>query len=230
MKINIDVPDWIYEEIKEEKFPAHKICQLIEWIKEDKIIEDKIDDLVEIGTLEAGTTIEVGGIQMEILNNMSYIAKGNEIGVFCLAKDILFNKAFNEDNHNNWEESSLRKYLNGRYKESLDKKLVDALIPFRRYLLTDDGMRNYGKECGTCTDMISLISHDEYREYREYISDKSNWWWTLTAWSAKPNNSNIVRRVDRDGVLTSACAYRSYIGVVPVFLLSPSLRVKIVKK
>lgn len=57
--------------------------------------EDK--DLVEIGEIVEGTTVEVGGIQMEILD-ISYRAAGEyEPGVLSLAKDILFKKAFDED-------------------------------------------------------------------------------------------------------------------------------------
>lgn len=228
MKLEINVPDEYYKEIKELKFHMQE-PYLFTLIKEGKIIEDETDNLVEIGSLEAGTTIEVGNIQMEILDT-SYKGKDCEIGVFCLAKDVLFNKTFDENNNNNWEKSSLRKYLNGEYKESLDKKLVDVLIPFNRYLLTDDGMRDYGEVCGTCEDVISLISCDEYREYREYILEKSEWWWTLTAWSAKPENSTFARLVDTDGILYSSGVCSDNIGISPVFLLHPSLKVKVVEK
>lgn len=222
MKIEIEIPNGCYKEIKEAKFPAQDTYRLIEWIKEGRIIDDENDDLVEIMTLHPGTAIEVGGIQLEILDN-TYIGKGNEVGVLCLTKDILFKKAFDEGNNNNWEKSSLREYLNGEYEESLDEEFASALLPFKRDLITDDAMKDYG----TCVDLISLISCDEYREYREYISDKSDWWWTLTAWSAKPGYSYYARGVFTDGSLNSGHAYSGYSGVSPAFLLKPSTKVKV---
>lgn len=189
---------------------------------------DETDNFVEIGTLEAGTTIEVGGIQMEILDTPLIMKNGNELSVaaFCLAKDILFEKAFDKDNNNNWEKSSLRRYLNMEYKDNLPYELREALIPFKRDLLTDDGMKDYG----SCTDLISLISEREYQDYRDYISNKSDWWWTLTAWSANPGNSDFARLVTADGSLNYNHAYLGSYGVSPVFLLRPSLKVKIVEE
>jgi hypothetical protein len=52
--------------------------------------ESKTDELVEIGMLDPGTTIEVSNIQMEILDN----AYEDEGGVLCLAKDIRFERPF----------------------------------------------------------------------------------------------------------------------------------------
>lgn len=191
-------------------------------------IKDETDNLVEIGTLEPGTTIEVNGIQIEILNKPLIMKNGNDLTVaaFCLSKNILFDKTFDEKDCNNWEKSSLRKYLNGEYKDNLPDELKEALIPFKRNLLTDDGMNDYG----TCMDLISLISCDEYREHREYISDKLDWWWTLTASTAKRGYSYRVQYVRANGSLSSRTAYFDRIGVSPVFLLHPSLKVKIVKE
>lgn len=189
---------------------------------------DETDNLVEIGTLEAGTTVEVGGIQMEILDKTLTTKNGNELSVaaFCLAKDILFEKAFDKDNNNNWKKSSLRRYLNGEYKDNLPDELKEALIPFKRNLLTNDGMKDYGSS----TDLISLISEREYQDYREYISNKSVWWWTLTARSARSGNLSDVRFVATNGSLGSGNAYFGSCGVSPTFLLRPSLKVKIVKE
>ena len=191
-------------------------------------VKDETDNLVEIGTLEPGTTIEVSGIQMEIFNKPLTMKNGNELSVaaFCLAKDILFEKAFDEEDCNNWEKSSLRKYLNGKYKDNLPDELREALIPFDRNLLTDDGMKDYR----TCVDLISLISEREYQDHREYISDKSDWWWTLTACSAISGYSSEVRLVTADGSFDYNHAYLGSYGVSPVFLLRPSLKVKIVEE
>ena len=185
------------------------------------------DDLVEIGEIIPGTTIEVGGIQMEILD-ITYPSTNGEKGILCLAKDILFEKAFDEDNCNNWLKSSLRKYLNGEYKNEIESRIgEDALMPFSRDLTSDDGMTDYCKE--PCVDSVSLISCDEYRTYREHISNKSDWWWTLTPWSCLASYSYRERFVYSDGSLTSGSAFDGSYGVSPAFLLLPSLRVKIIE-
>ena len=196
------------------------------WIKESEKA-DKTYDLVEIGALNPGTTIEVGGIQMEILDS-AYPADSGSFGVFCLVKDVLFQRAFDKT-CNNWEKSSIRAYLNGEYRKKLIDTLVDDgyLLAMQRDLTSDDGLKDYGK----CVDYISLISCEEYRTYREYISDKSKLWWTLTA-DSTPNsgNSDNARFVYRDGSLDSSIACDEDIGVTPVFLFHPSLNVRIIKE
>ena len=184
------------------------------------------EELVEIQNIIPGTTIEVGGIKMEILDSAYPAVESDELGVLCLAKDILFEKAFDEENNNNWRESSLREYLNGEYKDSLPEELKEALLPFERDLMANDGLKAYGK----CTDDVSLISEREYQDYREHISDKSDWWWTLTAWSAKPGYSYYARSVYADGSLNSNNACSGHYGVSPAFLLLPSLKVRIVEE
>lgn len=197
-------------------------------VTETPMREDDEDDLVEIGDLKPGTTIEVGGIQMEILDDCFPSSETAE-GVFCLAKDILFKKAFDEDDRNNWAESSLRIYLNGKYKNEIESKIGEgALMPFERDLISDDGMKNYCLE--PCIDKVSLISHDEYKIYRDYIGNKSDWWWTLTPYSCNSSYSNTARYVDSDGSLSYIGAYYGHLGVSPAFLLLPSLRVKIIEK
>ena len=185
------------------------------------------DDLVEIGEIIPGTTIEVGGIEMEILD-IAYSSASGESGILCLAKDVLFEKAFDEDNFNNWMVSSLRNYLNGEYKNEVESKIgKGVLLPFARDLTSDDGLKDYCEE--ECIDTISLISCNEYRRYRKYISNKSDWWWALTAYSTNASTSHIARFVNGDGSLNYDNAYSGYNGVSPAFLLLPSLRVKIVE-
>lgn len=187
------------------------------------------EDLVEISEIVEGTTVEVGVIRMEILD-ISYRAAGEyESGVLCLAKDILFNKAFDEDNCNDWRSSTLRQYLNGEFKRFLLEKIGgNALLPFERDLLSDDGLTDYCDD--GCVDYVSLISCDEYRMYREHISNKSGSWWTLTPYSCSVSDSSSTRAVFTDGTLSSGSACIGGYGVAPIFLLSKDLMVKEVKK
>ena len=182
------------------------------------------DGLVEIGEIVEGTTVEAGGIRMEILD-IAYPAEGGGSGILCLAKDVLFRKAFDEGNCNNWEKSSLRKHLNGGFKDGMVDALGDDgdILAFRRDLTSDDGMKDYGE----CVDYISLLSCDEYRRYRKNISNKSNWWWTLTPWTCSASYSNYARLVFTAGTLDYYSAYGGLCSVAPAFLLSPSVRVEI---
>lgn len=183
------------------------------------------EELVPIGSLTPGTVVEVGGIQMEILDTHYLTAVEGE-GVFCIAKDIAFCKAFDEDNCNNWASSSLRNHLNIDFKDQLAERIgEDALLAFERDLTSDDGLKDYG----ICVDKISLISCDEYRKYRQYISNKSDWWWTLTPWSTPHSgNSYDARLVYADGSLDSSNTDNGDVGVVPGLCLLSSLDVKVV--
>jgi hypothetical protein len=178
---------------------------------------------VEIGNVKPGNTVKAGDMKFEVLDTHYPI---DDTSVLCLSKDILFNKPFDEEGCNNWTESSLRKYLNGEYLYGLNSELINALLSFDRNLIADDGTKDYGE----CVDTISLISCDEYRKYREYISNKSNWWWTLTPYSTTASRSNVVRHVHSDGSLDNSHTYFGGNGVVPVFLIDPFFKVKVVEE
>lgn len=183
------------------------------------------DKLAEIKNLAPGTIIEFGGTQQwEILDNHFPVASGGE-GVFCLAKDILFYKAFDERNRSDWRVSTLRDYLNnGDFESTLEARM---LLPFKRDLTSDDGLKDYEE----CIDYISLISCDEYRRYRKYISSKSDWWWTNTPWST-PSSDYLcsVCAVAKDGSLNNNTAYLKDNGVVPVICVHPSLKVGVIER
>lgn len=228
MELKINIADSAYKAILEGgNISFAELFELVNEIKDGKPVEEAADteELVPIGSLTPGTVVEVGGIQMEILDTHYPTAVEGE-GVFCLAKDIAFCKAFDEDNCNNWASSSLRNYLNIDFKDQLTERIgEDALLAFERDLTSDDGLKDYG----ICIDKISLISCDEYRKYRQYISNKSDWWWTLTPWST-PNSgySRRARGVNTDGTLNNYNAFNGAIGVVPGLCLLSSLSVKAV--
>lgn len=182
--------------------------------------------LVEIKNLAPGTIVEFGGIlQWEILDNHFPTALLNE-GVFCLARDAIFNQAFDEKNCNNWRISTLRDYLNSDFKNNITAKICgNMLLPFERDLTSDDGLKDYGK----CIDYISIISCNEYRKYRHYINNKSGWWWTLTGWSTlRSSFSHYVQFVNTNGLLGEDIALKEHAAVVPVLCVYPTLKVRVV--
>ncbi len=63
---------------------------------------------VQLSTLEPGATFKFGGYEWIKLEQL-------EKGTLCLARDIVCNKAFDEDNCNDWRKSSLRKWLDNEH-------------------------------------------------------------------------------------------------------------------
>lgn len=182
---------------------------------------------VEIWTVEPGSVVLIGGNPYEVLDTDVNDIAGDR-GVFVLSKDILFQAPFDEDNCNDWRESSLRKKLNGEWLIEL-KDLIggENILPFERDLTSEDGLHDYG----TCEDFVSLISCDEYRKYHEKcIKNKSDWWWTLTPYST-PNasSSSSARLVFTDGSLYYYNAFYGGYGVSPALLALPSLLVEVVE-
>lgn len=160
---------------------------------------------IELKTLKQGQRFRFGKTEFIKLDN-------SHGGCLCLAADIWFKAFFDENSQNNWETSSLRKELAARVGEFIP---IDNLIPFDRDLTTDDGIADYG----TCTDVVSMLTCDEYRRYRKLIPNCGKSHWTISADSIDIECSPLVRTVISDGSFgcDSACSY-SY-GVRPLFVL-----------
>lgn len=140
-------------------------------------------------------------------------------GYLCLAADVWFNACFDKSNSNNWATSSLRKELAAKIGEFIPD---ENLIPFDRDLTTDDGMTDYG----TCMDVVSLLTCDEYRKYRKFIPNCGKWHWTITADSLE--YSYYVRDVSSGGSLYSYSAYSGNYGVRPLCVLKSDTLVEVV--
>lgn len=143
---------------------------------------------VEVKDLKLGDRFKFGKTEFIKLDN-------SHGGCLCLAADVLFKDCFDEDNQNNWITSSLRKKLARVIGEYIENN--DALVPFVRDLTTDDGMTEYG----SCTDVVSLLTCDEYRKYRKLIPNCGKWHWTITADSLE--YSYYVRMSIRSVVCTT---------------------------
>lgn len=172
---------------------------------------------VAVGTLQPKSTFTHGGVSWVVLQRI-----GN--GVLCLAENILFKQAFDTDNYNNWEDSSLREHLNNDFLEELIENgaASDDFLAMVTDLTADDGLKDYG----SCEDIISLISCQQYRQYRGIIPNADGYWWTCTAYSTKANGySYCARGVYSGGSLNYYYAYNGYCGVRPLCTLSSSILV-----
>jgi hypothetical protein len=175
----------------------------------------------QLGTLSLGAKFRYAGYDWVRLPD-----DGNG-GVFALAADVVFDKAFDADNGNDWRASSLREYLNdtdnGFLAELFKSTESTAFREITQDLTTDDGMRNYG----TSTDRVTLITCDQYRVLREYIPAVGSWWWTITPWTCNTSNSDSVRSVTASGVLSSMSAYIETNSVRPICNLSSEILVSV---
>lgn len=172
---------------------------------------------VEVGALAPKSIFEYGGISWIVLQRIGG-------GILCLAEKILFNKAFDESNNNNWEDSTLREFLNNEFLEecTLNGAEEAAFIPMTLNLMSDDGLDDYG----STEDLVGLISCEQYRQNRRLIPNANDWWWTITPYSTKANsNSDFVRFVASDGSLSGGNAFHGYDGVRPLCTLKSTILV-----
>ena len=145
--------------------------------------------------------------------------------VIAIAAEPVFNRAFDEENRNDWRVSSLRRELNGPFLDALIAEGADpaAFMEFESDLTADDGMTDYG----TARDKIALISCDLYREYRALLPKIGCWWWTLTPWTCDPEYSYFVRHVHSSGAMDWGSAYYGGRGVRPLCHLESSIFVSV---
>lgn len=166
-----------------------------------------------IKTLERGTVFDYAGQRWIALEH------DNNSGTLCLCENIIENRAFDDNNCNDWGKSSSRDYLNGPFLDNL----IDAAGSGTAFLETeidltaDDGLKDYG----TCKATIFFLTADQYRKNRDVIPNADDWWWLATALSTASNGyENNVRCVFTGGTLDWGLAYLGYFGLRPACHLS----------
>jgi hypothetical protein len=190
------------------------------------VLQEQINDLRnEIAVLKATSksiNLPEGlgiGDTFELVDTTWKILDITSAGYICLA-DNIEDMEF-DPNSNNWENSSLRDYLNGEFYEKIGAEIgLENIVPFERDLLSLDGQTEYGK----CEDKVSLLTVDEYRKYRNLIPNtKDYWWWLLSPWSTPCNDyKRTVTVVSSTGRINDYyCDYG--IGVRPVCIFSSSI-------
>ncbi|WP_456082412.1 hypothetical protein [Mediterraneibacter sp.] len=162
---------------------------------------------------EVGETITVAGITWRVLDKL-------EKGYLVISDGFYEEDRKFDGSCNNWKCSDLRKELNTDLKDKIEDELgKGALVGFERDLLSMDGQTEYG----TCKDLVSLISVDEYRKYRKFLPSTDRYWWTITPDSTPCNNdSTWLRVVSPDGGIYRKCCSNSH-GVRPFCIFSSSI-------
>lgn len=167
----------------------------------------------------AGESVLIKGDEWVVLQHL------DNRGTFCIKQEILSDyMPFDKNNCNDWKKSSLREYLNGEFKDELEKSLKsengkEALIYMEQDLTSDDGLKEYGSS----RDKVFLLTCEQYRKYRHLFKKLDDWWWLITA------DSTIncdVRHVYTDGSLSSSDACFGYCGVHPACVFNSCIIVE----
>lgn len=192
-----------------------------------KITENDIAELISrVETLEKKlgvTHIPKGlkiGDEFELADINWKILDITDAGYMCIG-DSLGDKKFDE-NSSDWNESSLREYLNNEFYEKIAREVGrENIISSKRNLLSLDGQTEYGES----DDFVSLLTVDEYRKYRKLIPNTGDWWWLVTPWSTPCNEySKTVTVVSPSGyVYGHSCGSNCGRGVRPFCIFSSSI-------
>ena len=140
------------------------------------------------------------------------VNEDNVVAIMTKAWDTAAFDENNENNRNDWKNSSIRKRLQ---EELLPVLGEENLITRSVDLVADNGDRRYGR----CDDKIWLLSRDDYRKYRETIlancDFQDDWWWTLTPWYINDvGGGYFVRLINPSGGVNNNYVGTSY-GVAP---------------
>lgn len=171
----------------------------------------------KISQIETGGRFLYGGIEWVKL----YAGDGT----VAISAEPVFERAFDEDNKNDWRSSSLRRELNGAFLDALVAEGADraAFLDWESDLTADDGMTDYR----TATDKIALLSDKLYRMFRGIIPRVDVWCWNLTPWTCDPEYSYSVRSVNFSGAMDWIDVYGGDVGVRPLCYLKSEILVSV---
>ena len=176
----------------------------------------------KLANLKPGAYFFYGGVQWVVLENNDKIG-----ATLSIAAEPVFNRAFDEENRNDWRVSSLRRELNGPFFDALIAEGANraAFLDWESDLTADNGMTDYG----TATDKIALLSDGLYRKYRQFIPLVDDWCWTLTPWTCNPSDSCGVRGVYSSGAVGWYGACGGGGGARPLCYLESSIPTSITR-
>ena len=192
----------------EKRITENDIAELISRVE---TLEKKLGVTHVPKGLKIGDEFELADINWKILDI-------TDAGYMCIG-DSLGDKKFDE-NSSDWNESSLREYLNNEFYEKIAREVGrENIISSKRNLLSLDGQTEYGES----DDFVSLLTVDEYRKYRKLIPNTGDWWWLVTPWSTPCNEySKTVTVVSPSGdFYDDGCSNDD--GVRPVCIFSSSI-------
>jgi len=165
--------------------------------------------------MEELTKLQIG--EHFTYKNMEWICLDHINGnILAMTAKVWQELPFDVNNHNDWNNSSLRRVLNNEFLEKLDRK---HLVPFKPDLMADNGDLLYAEKAES--DYVFILSCDQYRKYRKHIPLFDEWMWTCTPWNCSPYSGigYSVRYVNTTGNIGNSIANSSY-GVAPACIFS----------
>lgn len=176
------------------------------------------------------------GKNFEIWGHAYTVLDGDDKGVFVLEAETVCEMPFREDEvdykvaPNDFRDSSVRAYLEGRYTEGLvsaGAKLDEDILPMELDLKCTLGQHEYG----VSRVHAGLLTLEQYGKYYDIIPKIDTPYWLVTPWktpSRSPNASltNYVWNVHSNGNYSN-WNYNYTYGVRPALTLSPSLLVSV---
>lgn len=176
------------------------------------------------------------GKNFEIWGHAYTVLDSDDKGVFVLETETVCEMPFREDEvdykvaPNDFRDSSVRAYLEGRYTEGLvsaGAKLDEDILPMELDLKCTLGQHEYG----VSRVHVGLLTLEQYGKYYDIIPKIDTPYWLVTPWKTPSRSpysysTDYVWLVNSDGdCLYWLCSY-TY-GVRPALTLSPSLLVSV---
>lgn len=176
------------------------------------------------------------GKNFEIWGHAYTVLDGDDKGVFVLEAETVCEMPFREDEvdykvaPNDFRDSSVRAYLEGRYTEGLvsaGAKLDEDILPMELDLKCTLGQHEYG----VARVHAGLLTLEQYGKYYDIIPRIDTTYWLATPWktpsrSPHTGRANFVWYVGSNGNYGSWYCSITY-GVRPALTLSPSLLVSV---
>lgn len=176
------------------------------------------------------------GKNFEIWGHAYTVLDGDDKGVFVLEADTVCEMPFREDEvdykvaPNDFRDSSVRAYLEGRYTEGLvsaGAKLDEDILPMELDLKCTLGQHEYG----VSRVHAGLLTLEQYGKYYDIIPKIDTPYWLVTPWKT-PSRSPFTGSSDRVWYVFSSGYYDGWCyggayGVRPALTLSPSLLVSV---
>lgn len=175
--------------------------------------------LKRLKSLERGQIFSAGGFNWLVVEH-------NQHGTLALMEKCLKYDAFDEENSNDWRQSSSRRYLNENFLQVIEDNGLgpDNIIETEVDLTADDGLKDYG----TSIDKVFLLTADMYRKNRDVIEPIDDWWWLITPYSTPTaGDAHHVRYVCSGGSLGYHYAYNGRRGLRPALILKSDILVSI---
>lgn len=118
---------------------------------------------------------------------------------------------------NDWRKSEIRKYLNDTYYSKLkDLFGENAIRKIHTNLVSLDGW----DDCGSCDDMVAMVTAMDYMKYHKYIGNCNRSYWMLTP-NSMLTTENVRVVCSNGGAHYGGCGWDR--GVRPFFILQSDI-------